>query len=265
MEPPASAFAAGGFCGRGTKVTPYEVEPVNSFYWINFCYRLRDSIYFGGPEALGTIDLKTGELRICEEEYAAAKAYAEEVFDSTLYTIAFFDAVCEQDGVTIYSAAVVEANDLPDRGMVFVACEGGKMVGYMSVDFASDSIAEGIEIRVAGGGVSENAPENVPFPENAETIEREILSVSFHDTSPAKDVASLRISNPKGGFDELWIQEDTVIRGEDGERLEFTDLKEGQAIRATVCSGVLYDALVTETGTVEVDIYFRCYEIILSE
>lgn len=114
--------------------------------------------------------------------------------------------------------------------------------------------------RCTGGGV----PGNAPFPENTETIEREILRVFFRDTSHTKNVVSLRISNKKGGFDELWIQEDTVIRGEGGERLDFADLKEGQSIRATVCPDVLYDALVTETGTVEVDIYFRCYEIIIS-
>jgi len=100
---------------------------------------------------------------------------------------------------------------------------------------------------------------------NVHQIEVEIIDVHFLETN-TKAVVDISMEN---GNHELYLQQDTVIKNERGKKLTCADLKVGQFIRAEVDPTVLYDARMveTETGTSyeSIDIYWRCYEVVILE
>lgn len=103
------------------------------------------------------------------------------------------------------------------------------------------------------------------LPEEVTTIETKILEIYLSDTN---HTASLTVSK-EGGMDQIRLQEDTVIKDVNGNKLTFSDLEIGQKIRATTHTDVLYDSLVVEEGSdisdSSVNIFVRCYEVTILE
>lgn len=101
--------------------------------------------------------------------------------------------------------------------------------------------------------------------ENTQVIEAEVTDVRFVETN-TKAVVYISMGN---GSNELYLQDDTVIKDGQGKLLSFANLEAGQRIRAEVDPTVLYDARMVETpeGTIyeSVDIYSRCYEVVILE
>lgn len=131
------------------QATPYAVEPRNIFSWYCEGYRIGDDLYIAGQEELGAIDLNTKEFRYCSEEKSWAEEYAQKVFGEGSYYLRAFRGILEQDDVTVYSAEVAEAIDVPAVGMVFVAVRGNQPIAYMSVDLTAEDIALAIETKTA--------------------------------------------------------------------------------------------------------------------
>lgn len=116
-------------------LTAYETDP-SDFYWPNSCYLLEDKIYISSDAALASIDLKTGDMYFFSEEAETAAEYALEYFGED-YRTWYFNAVYEEDGVTVLSAMVSRANDESPTGAMFLAYEDGALVGYMTADYAN--------------------------------------------------------------------------------------------------------------------------------
>ncbi len=140
------------------QVTPYTVEPAKEFCWVEQCYRMNDKIYIGSSGAvgsdgamhhLGRIDLTTREFYDCKKEWQAISSYAESKFEEGYYPN-FFRTVLEQDGITVYSASISEANDTPCIGAVLMAYQNDTPIAYMTVDLTAEKIADGLEIEIKG-------------------------------------------------------------------------------------------------------------------
>lgn len=131
------------------RATPYSVEPRDSFSWYCEGYRIGDDLYIAGQEELGAIDLNTKEFRYCREEKSWAEEYAQKVFGEGSYYLRAFRGILEQDDVTVYSAEVAEAIDVPAVGIVFVAVRGNQPIAYMSVDLTAEDITQGVKIATA--------------------------------------------------------------------------------------------------------------------
>lgn len=127
---------------------PYRMDDPSSFPDLDFCYYLGNNIYFGRDNALAAIDLTDKEVTFFREEYALIKEYAAQEFESEIYRPWLFNATFELDDVTVYSAEVSECIDIPPVGMVFMACREGEVIGYMKVDFRTDTLKSGIEVKV---------------------------------------------------------------------------------------------------------------------
>ena len=133
------------------QATPYSVEPRDIFSWYCEGYRIGENLYIAGQEELGAIDLNTKEFRYCREEKALAEEYAKKVMgeEYAMYYLRTFRGMLEQDDVTVYSAEIAEANDVPAVGMVFVAVRDHQPIAYMHIDLIAEDIAQGIEIETA--------------------------------------------------------------------------------------------------------------------
>ena len=131
------------------QATPYAVEPRNIFSWYCEGYRIGDDLYIAGQEELGAIDLNTKEFRYCREEKSWAEEYAQKVYGEGSYYLRAFRGILEQDDVTVYSAEVAEAIDVPAVGMVFVAVRGNQPIAYMSVDLTAEDITQGVKTATA--------------------------------------------------------------------------------------------------------------------
>lgn len=131
------------------QASPYAVEPRNIFSWYCEGYRIGDDLYIAGQEELGAIDLNTKEFRYCREEKSWAEEYAQKVFGEGSYYLRAFRGILEQDDVTVYSAEVAEAIDVPAVGMVFVAVRGNQPIAYMSVDLTAEDITQGVKTATA--------------------------------------------------------------------------------------------------------------------
>lgn len=131
------------------QVLPYAVEPYDMFGWEAYCYTLGESnnIYFRSRDGLAAIDLGTKQLHYFWDESSHAKEYAEKIFGEPYHNY-FFAATFELDGVTVFSAEVSEANDIPAIGAVFVAYRDHKPIANMWVDFRAESMKDGIKIEV---------------------------------------------------------------------------------------------------------------------
>lgn len=130
------------------QVTPYIVEPEGEFSWYCGCYRIGEKLYIAGDEELAVIDLHNMELRYCKEEQAAVEQYAQEIIGEKPYHVFFFRAVFEQDGVTVYSAEISEANDMLPVGMIFVAVQNKEPIAYMNVDLTTMETADRIDFSI---------------------------------------------------------------------------------------------------------------------
>lgn len=131
------------------QATSYSVEPRNMFSWYCEGYRIGDDLYIAGQEELGAIDLNTKEFRYCREEKSWAEEYAQKMYGEGSYYLRAFRGILEQDDVTVYSAEVAEAIDVPAVGMVFVAVRGNQPIAYMSVDLTAEDITQGVKIATA--------------------------------------------------------------------------------------------------------------------
>lgn len=103
---------------------------------------------------------------------------------------------------------------------------------------------------------------NTVYPEDATTINAKITNVLFFEEEVMLEV----IQEGKKDKDQIWLQKDTSIFDENGDKLEFDALKEGQSIRATTDSTVLYanpqvDTLEGSTS----NIFWRCYDVTILE
>lgn len=130
------------------KVLPYTVDPYNLFGWDADCYRIGDNIYITSMDGLGAINLNTKQLRYFWDESSQVEEYAQKIYGEEPYHIFFFNATLEQDGVIVYSAEVSEANDFPSIGAIFIAYRDNTPIAYMSVDFTSEKMEDGIEIEM---------------------------------------------------------------------------------------------------------------------
>ena len=128
-------------------VTPYTVEPPRAFCWLECSYILGNNLYIASKENLAAINLQTREFYHCKEENSIVMNYAKEKFGDDYWAF-FLRTVFEQDEVLVYSAEVSEADDMPPIGVVFVAYKNMNPIAYMSVDFRSDEMREGIEVKV---------------------------------------------------------------------------------------------------------------------
>lgn len=110
-----------------------------------YTYCLGGRIYISADyDQLMAIDLETKALSDCEAEYKAVNEYAREQFDRSAIS---FAAVYERDGITVYSGAVANNEELPaTRGMVFVAFQDGEPVARMCADFTADDFEQGMKV-----------------------------------------------------------------------------------------------------------------------
>ncbi len=126
------------------QITSYQ----GSFEWYDNCYMIGDNFYIQDENGLRTINVITKDLYECKEEYALLKDYAANSFhESNLCYL--FNASQEIYDVTIYSAMVSEAEDIPPVGMVFMAYKDGKPFAFLRVDFSADNALNGIRVEMA--------------------------------------------------------------------------------------------------------------------
>lgn len=133
------------------QASSYAVEPRGSFSWYCDCYRMGDKLYLASDGKLGVIDLNSKAVSDLQEEYAAVEAYAREIIEAHYHSggMSLCRAILEQDGITVYAAEIVEANDTPAMGLIFVAFQDAKPIAYMNVDLMAETLQEGLEIKMA--------------------------------------------------------------------------------------------------------------------
>ncbi len=111
---------------------------------------------------------------------------------------------------------------------------------------------------------------DIAYPEDAITVEGEIIDILFFDKDDTSAVLLDVIQDGKQDKDQIWLQKDTAIFDKNGKKLDFLDLKKGQSIKATTRSEVLYDNPQIDVSGSVVDgdtsnIYWRCYDVTILE
>lgn len=93
--------------------------------------------------------------------------------------------------------------------------------------------------------------------------EAEILDISFQDT----DTQVILTVSMNGKKSKIYLQKDTIIQNKTGQKRDFMNLEIGQFIKAEVNSTVLYDSPMvqvdSETSYESLDIFYRCYKVII--
>ena len=119
-------------------------EDAFSIYVIN-CYSLGDSIYVmwhdnQGRDRLSVIQQAEGQIQDRSEETTLLEQYAKE--KSTVSYIGQYCVLLENNGVTVYSADVREADDMLPVSLVFMAVKDGKPLAGMYYDLTLDEMPE---------------------------------------------------------------------------------------------------------------------------
>ena len=124
------------------EVWSYTVEPPYLFGWDVICYRMQDNVFIVGENELAVIDLDSMHLRYCKEEYSTVEKCIEKEFGEEPYHMFLFRAVLEQDGMTVYSAEIAEAIDMPPIAMIYAAYRENNLIAYMIVDLSTDNMID---------------------------------------------------------------------------------------------------------------------------
>lgn len=136
------------------QVTPYSVNPRETFSWHCASYRIGNDLYIEGQDDLAVINLETKEFRMCSEEYAIAEIYAQNVIEEhyaeeeKTYYMFSFRAIEEIDDVVVYAAEISEASDVPGEGIIFIAFKENEPIAYMHMDLRVEEISQALEITL---------------------------------------------------------------------------------------------------------------------
>lgn len=110
--------------------------------WFRDMYRVNDMVYQVNDwpiYAPWELDLNTLDLRLCDEEYAAAQKIVEENSICSKYIeagdrLTNFTAVHAEEDVLVYCGTLSAGNDMPIDCLCFVAYKGDEYQGAMVVE-----------------------------------------------------------------------------------------------------------------------------------
>lgn len=208
-------------------------------------------------------------------------AYAMYDFDKNigdlLYQVRYFILVDEADAADIYHLLYEQAvSTMPEAsGNSIEGIKGGVGASWKDtkrnhVGLSIDTFSardEGSVIISLDIGVT---PLAEPFMQAyGNVMEAEIAEVvSYDGLSELYDRGTLKLSGENSdSMIYINIQPDTIIQDADGKRLDFTELKEGQSIRAVTHPRASYSDPQTEAGGNTIsegeEHFWLCYEIII--